>query len=382
MRSRHVIGIALVFSVVCARGADGQPACAVSDDAAYAFTKEKPVQVGGMPMFGASRQRRYLDTLRGPDGQPIRYTRAGAVEVGDWLVDAYQVTYDGLERPITLYLDWYHFTEPRAPKGFACAQPINLGLPPPDMMMAREQLDALALIDGAAAESDPSPIQLGEPKVAAIVFDQFRLLARAARQAAAANKPLDARRLPREFTTPRTLVIAPPMPCEDTAIPAVAVELIDPRGNALRPQDSLSKVADIAPLTPGFEVVPDSMATVFAIDRLQPGLTIQIGYRDGCSGGAADVKLPVTFTPPRLTALPMPVRPANESSPVSWIALQVVIDPAGMFREARPLGGPDTLTRPAVDALKLWRADPARINGAATPLPVVVQVTFRSEKEP
>lgn len=41
-----------------------KPPCPVSDDEKYACTREHPAQVGGSPVFGAARQRRYLDTLR------------------------------------------------------------------------------------------------------------------------------------------------------------------------------------------------------------------------------------------------------------------------------------------------------------------------------
>src|SRR5688572_20395970 len=88
-------------------------ACPVAEDPAYAFTPERAVQVGGGAMFVASRERRYLDALRGPAGEPIRYRRMGSQPASDGqtILDAYEVTYDGAEKPVTLYLDAYHFDD-------------------------------------------------------------------------------------------------------------------------------------------------------------------------------------------------------------------------------------------------------------------------------
>jgi hypothetical protein len=35
------------------------------------------------------------------------------------MLDMYEVTYEGLEEPVTLYLDMYRREEPRAPTGFS-----------------------------------------------------------------------------------------------------------------------------------------------------------------------------------------------------------------------------------------------------------------------
>ena len=79
-------------------------ACPVATDAQYGYSKERPVQVGGSPLFGAARQRKYLDALRGPEGQKLQYKRLGSSGAPDGtIVDAYQVTYDGLETPVGPY---------------------------------------------------------------------------------------------------------------------------------------------------------------------------------------------------------------------------------------------------------------------------------------
>src|SRR6266508_3017695 len=85
--------------------------CGVSTDPAFATTKEHAIQVGGGAMYVAARERRYLDALRGPMGEVIQYKRTGALRPekdGRTILDAYEVTYPGLEKPLTFYLDAYH----------------------------------------------------------------------------------------------------------------------------------------------------------------------------------------------------------------------------------------------------------------------------------
>ena len=96
---------------------------------AYGYGRRNPVRVGGGTQSGAANQRRWLDGLHGPGGQPVRYRRLGSC--CDFqgpggvrgALDAYEVTYDGLERPVVLYMDMY--TPPQgpapAPEGFTTA---------------------------------------------------------------------------------------------------------------------------------------------------------------------------------------------------------------------------------------------------------------------
>jgi hypothetical protein len=81
----------------------------------YGYTPEDPIKVGG----GVGGEHEYLKRLRGPKGQPLRYVRRGSRGVpGSGLLDLYEVTFEGLEKPVTLYLDMYHHEDPRAPAGF------------------------------------------------------------------------------------------------------------------------------------------------------------------------------------------------------------------------------------------------------------------------
>ena len=72
---------------------------------------------------------------------------------GATILDRYEVTYPGLEKPIVLFLDAYHFDDAlKAPKGFTCAVPIGLNAPPPDPMLAPMSAFELAIEQGAAKD--------------------------------------------------------------------------------------------------------------------------------------------------------------------------------------------------------------------------------------
>lgn len=88
----------------------------------YGYSAEDPIRVGG----GAEGAHQYLAMLRGPEGQPLRYTRKGSVggfksegaSLEGGLLELYEVTHDGLERPVVLFLDLRVREAPRAPDGF------------------------------------------------------------------------------------------------------------------------------------------------------------------------------------------------------------------------------------------------------------------------
>lgn len=98
----------------------------------YGFSESNPVLVGGLGGSGpVDNEHLYLDRLRGPDGQRVRYERLGSCCAfpspnglfGDsGLLDHYLVTYDGLAHPLSIYLDMYDPGEARAPLGFTLAE--------------------------------------------------------------------------------------------------------------------------------------------------------------------------------------------------------------------------------------------------------------------
>jgi hypothetical protein len=91
-------------------------------EGAYGFSPENPIHVGG----GPTGQRAFLEALRGPEGQPLAWRRLGSCcefetpngLMGLGLLDLYEVTYEGLEQPVILYLNMYDSGPVAAPAGF------------------------------------------------------------------------------------------------------------------------------------------------------------------------------------------------------------------------------------------------------------------------
>jgi TonB family protein len=60
------------------------------------------------------------------------------------------------------------------------------------------------------------------------------------------------------------------------------------------------------------------------------------------------------------------------------IVLNVVVAADGSVIEARPLNGPEVLSRAAVEALRWWKFQPYRVNGQAVEVETTVAVEFKS----
>ena len=101
-----------------------------SRDETYGYSADNPVRVGGGRAAGARNQQRYLNALRGPAGQEVSYNRRGSCCMfktpngmnGMGLLDAYQVSWAGLAKPKTLYINLYDEGWLKAPKGFTVAK--------------------------------------------------------------------------------------------------------------------------------------------------------------------------------------------------------------------------------------------------------------------
>ena len=97
----------------------------VSDDPEYGYTEKKPIKVGGVTE-GPSRERAYLQLLRGPNGESVTFQRNGSCcgfetpngLLGGGMLDIYEVTITGSDKPVTLYINMYDYEQPKAPRGF------------------------------------------------------------------------------------------------------------------------------------------------------------------------------------------------------------------------------------------------------------------------
>ena len=102
--------------------------CRITTDESYGVSAGNPVKVGLDGASGPARELQYLNALRGPSGQALRFRRVGTSLAGTVILDVYELTYEGLASAVRIYLDAYHFEEPAAPRGFVC--PIAIGLEP------------------------------------------------------------------------------------------------------------------------------------------------------------------------------------------------------------------------------------------------------------
>jgi hypothetical protein len=94
----------------------------------YAFSEHTPVLIGGGFESGADRTYKYLNSLRGPNGQTIHYARVGTCCPfksanspfgGEALLEVYQLSIPGVGAPKRLYFNWYETGDVLVPVGLS-----------------------------------------------------------------------------------------------------------------------------------------------------------------------------------------------------------------------------------------------------------------------
>lgn len=93
-------------------------------DKHYAFTPGNPVRVGGVSS-GPANERRYLNSLLGPDNERIEYYRLGSCcpfdtpngLMGGGLLDKYQVYWDNCKDTLIIYINMYDKGDLKIPVG-------------------------------------------------------------------------------------------------------------------------------------------------------------------------------------------------------------------------------------------------------------------------
>lgn len=289
------------------------------------------------------------------------------------ILDAYEVTYEGLDKRVTLLLDWYHYDQPKAPRGFSCGQPFNLWPPPVSPFQESDDLVALAFEHGASRDFEPIPLA-SQGTTYGSVFDRFRLLALASRAAAAKGVTLAPQAPPSEAMQQGMLVVAHPRACDARTVRPTSIDVVAPNG-ALMPKRDELVLADrqaIAPYLPGVEVPEGSIAL-----RVPSGPrardSVRIRYAEPCGDLGTESTIPMTVTPARALEMPRGTAP-DGTAPATAVLMQALIDLDGRFTRATYVGGPRMLEKAATETLGSWRAEPARINGAPTPAAVIVEV--------
>ncbi|MBD8388104.1 hypothetical protein [Dysgonomonas sp. BGC7] len=99
-----------------------------SNDSTYGYTIENPIMVGKSEGGnGPLNERRFLNALMGPNGEPIIYSRLGSCcqfktkngLLGDsGFLDKYSIMHKGLDKEVILYINMYDSDVLQIPVGF------------------------------------------------------------------------------------------------------------------------------------------------------------------------------------------------------------------------------------------------------------------------
>jgi len=102
----------------------------VAEDPAYGYSEKLAIKVGGGFGKGSENTYRFLNALRGPDGQVVHYKRLGSCcqfktensPLGDTgLLEVYEISYEG-GKPVELYFNWYESEKPMVPVGLSAGR--------------------------------------------------------------------------------------------------------------------------------------------------------------------------------------------------------------------------------------------------------------------
>jgi hypothetical protein len=96
-----------------------------SVDETYGYNEKNAIKVGGFDQ-GPKNERDYLNSLTGPNGEPVSFIRKGSCcdfktnnsPLGIGLLDMYKVWYTGKKDTVLLYINMYDKGKLKAPKGF------------------------------------------------------------------------------------------------------------------------------------------------------------------------------------------------------------------------------------------------------------------------
>jgi len=82
--------------------------------------------------------------------------------------------------------------------------------------------------------------------------------------------------------------------------------------------------------------------------------------------------------PPRLLSSPPPIYPkaAQEARVHGVVVIDALVDVTGKVVEMTVISGPQQLTQAAMDNLRKWQYEPARLNGEVIPTHVKVSINF------
>ena len=372
---------AAVAAIVLAPGLSlAQPApaatCSISPDPEFGRTVEKAIPIGGGAAVIATRQRRYMDALRGPQGQTLQWGTRSTTRTPEAIIDVYPVSYEG-GAPFQLYLNSYRFGTPQAPQGLTCTQPLSraLGPPPVEALIAAQEMGSLGIDQGSAKWFTPIPLAEGTT-TRALVFDYFRLIAAISRAESAAGRKVSGA-VPR----PSVIVVANPLACGGTTVPAAEIDVLGgPKEQVLQQRaPGLSSGAPLASALRGASLQEGAAGATFFVPMLGPNQVVRIRYGTvpECPADMPkEYRLAIQAEPAKLIASPSPKLPAGNTEPDPAVFVQAVLDLEGNFQRPVYMAGPESLREAAMAAIKEWRSTPARMNGEPVPQVVALRVEF------
>lgn len=96
-----------------------------NEDTTYGYSENNPIKVGG-DTSGPANERKFLNSLSGPNGESVTFNRAGSCchfetrnsSYGMGMLDIYKVTYEDKKDTVSLYLNMYDKEKVKAPIGF------------------------------------------------------------------------------------------------------------------------------------------------------------------------------------------------------------------------------------------------------------------------
>lgn len=352
------------------------PVCSISSDPEFGKTVEKAVPIGGGALVIAARQRRYLDALRGPQGQPLQIGTRTTTRTPNAIIDIYPVTWEG-GQPFQLHLNSYRFGTPQAPQGLTCVMPLSraLGAPPVEALIAAQELGSLGIDQGKDKTFGPIPLMDGGT-TRAVMYDYFRMMAALTRAKAAAGQQVSGA-VPR----PAVVIVANPLSCNAVAVPATEIDVLGRQDQAVQKLPTLNSGTQLSNVLSGATIPEGAVGAMFLVPTLSPNQTVRIRYGNAPPSCSADLqkeyRLPLRFDEAKIAASPMPPLPENNREPDPSVFLQAVLDSEGLFQRAIYIAGPDSLREAGITAVKDWRATPMRLNGEPTPTVVTLRVEFQ-----
>ncbi|RZK13034.1 MAG: 2-dehydro-3-deoxyphosphooctonate aldolase [Flavobacterium sp.] len=94
------------------------------NDGKYGYSESNAIKVGGVN-DGPKNERKFLNSLTGPNGEKVTFQRKGSCcpfetknSSYGGMLDQYLVSYEGKKDTVTLYLNMYDSEKLEAPEGF------------------------------------------------------------------------------------------------------------------------------------------------------------------------------------------------------------------------------------------------------------------------